>query len=98
MSIRSVDIISITEARAKLAELADEIVRDGTEKILTRNGVGQVALIGAKRLDYYHALEAEHADLEALLDAQRGLEDIAAGRTMGIKALRSRVASKAKRR
>ena len=80
MVLRSVDIAPLTEARARLAELADEVVREGSEKLLTRNGVAQVALIDAKRLDYYHALEAQQADLESLLEAQRGLEDMVAGR------------------
>jgi len=91
MALRSVDIVPITEARARLAELADEVVREGSEKILTRNGVAQVALIDAKRLDYYHALEAQQADLESLLEAQRGLEDMVAGRTLSASELRHRL-------
>ena len=92
MTIRSTDILSITEARARLAELAEEVVREGTEKILTRNGVGQVALIDARRLDYYHSLEAQQADLEAMLEAQRGLEDIVADRLLSAEALKGRLA------
>ena len=91
MSIRSQDIVPITEARAKLAELAEEVVRDGSEKILTKNGAGHVALIDAKRLDYYHALEAEQANLDALLEAQKALEDVLAGRTLSSEELRARV-------
>lgn len=95
MPFRSIDVVPISEARARLAELAAEVVRDGSEKLLTRNGVGEVALIDAKRLDYYHALEAEQADLESVLEAQRGLEDVLAGRTLTLEELRARFAPSA---
>ncbi len=94
MTIRSTDIVSITDARARLAELADEIMRDGSEKILTKNGAGVVALIDARRLDYYHSLEAMQANFDALLEAKKGLEDIAAGRTLTRQQLRARLATK----
>ena len=92
MSISTIDIVPISEARARLTELAEEVARDGSEKLLTRNGVGLVALIDAKRLDYYHGLEAEQFQLDLLIDAQRGLEDILAGRTMTGEELRARLA------
>jgi prevent-host-death family protein len=95
MPFRSIDVVPISEARARLAELAAEVVRDGSEKLLTRNGVGEVALIDAKRLDYYHALEAEQADLDSILEAQRGLEDVVAGRTLTLDELRARFAPSA---
>lgn len=41
-------------------ELADA-VKGGAEKIITKNGESYVALIDAKRLDYYHRLENEHS-------------------------------------
>ena len=61
MAIRTSDIVSISEARARLTDLAEEVVSQGTEKVLTKNGVGYVALIDARRLDEYHALAEEHA-------------------------------------
>ena len=30
------------------------------EKVLTKNGVRFVAIVGARKLNYYHALEEEH--------------------------------------
>ena len=53
----------------------------GAEKIITKNGASYVALIDANRLDYYHRLERERIHLLLIDDAQRGLADIAAGRT-----------------
>jgi len=56
-------------------------VKQGSEKIITKNGESYVALIDANRLDYYHRLERERIHLLLLEDVKRGLADIAAGRT-----------------
>jgi prevent-host-death family protein len=74
------DVIPLSQARANLSELADQ-VKAGAEKIVTKNGESYIALIDAKRLDYYHQLERERIHLLLIDDARRGLEDIAAGRT-----------------
>ena len=80
MSISATDVVPFTQARANLSELADQ-VKAGAEKIITKNGESYVALIDARRLDYYHRLERERIHLLLIDDARRGLEDIAAGRT-----------------
>jgi prevent-host-death family protein len=74
------DIIPLTQARAKLSELADA-ARGGEDKIITKNGESYVALISADKLAYYHQLERERLHLLFLEDARQGYEDIAAGRT-----------------
>ena len=56
-------------------------MKQGSEKIITKNGESCVALIDANRLDYYHRLERERIHLLLLEDVKRGLADIAAGRT-----------------
>ena len=89
--VRSKDVVSITEARAKLTELAEEVATAGAEKLLTKNGASFVALIDARKLDYYHALELEHANLVMLDEVERGLADIAAGRTIPARELRRRL-------
>lgn len=73
------DVVPISEARARLTELSDEVV-NGAEKLLTKNGAAYVAIIDARKLDYYHALEAEHAHLILLSEAEVGLREILAGR------------------
>lgn len=78
MAFSTQDVIPLSQARAKLSELADQ-VKAGAEKIITKNGESHVALIDAARLDYYHQLERERIHLLILEDARRGLEDIAAG-------------------
>jgi len=48
MSLRTSDVVSISEARARLTELAEEVVRDGAEKVLTKNGASYVAIVDVK--------------------------------------------------
>lgn len=80
MPIAAKDVVPFTQARAHLSELADE-VKEGHEKVITKNGESYVALIDADRLDYYHRLERERIHLLLLEDVKRGLDDIATGRT-----------------
>ncbi|MGY0559244.1 MULTISPECIES: type II toxin-antitoxin system prevent-host-death family antitoxin [unclassified Luteimonas] len=76
MAITSQDIVPFNKARADLTRLAEE-VRAGHEKIITRNGESYVALVDARKLDYYHRLEREKL---ARANAQLGLlNDVAAG-------------------
>lgn len=78
MSITTQDLVPIGEARARLTQLAEDVVA-GAEKLLTKNGVAYVALVDAKKLDYYHALEEEHASLVLLTEAEAGLREVLAG-------------------
>ena len=79
MSFSANDIVPLSQARAKLSELADA-VKGGAEKIITKNGESYVALIDANRLDYYHRLEIERIHLLLIGEADKGLDDVAAGR------------------
>lgn len=79
MALRTSDVVPISEARARLTELAEDVVGTGAEKVLTKNGASYVALIDARRLDHYHALEAEHANLVLADDATTGLKQALAG-------------------
>ena len=79
MSFNALDIVPISEARARLTELSDEVV-GGAEKLLTKNGSAYVALVDAKKLDYYHALEEEHASLILMTEAEIGLREVLAGK------------------
>ena len=80
MAFSAGDVIPLSQARANLSELADQ-VKAGAEKIITKNGESYVALIDADRLDHYHRLERERIHLLLIDDARKGLEDVAAGRT-----------------
>lgn len=85
MAITAADIVPLSQARANLSELADQ-VKAGAEKIITKNGESYVALIDAVRLDYYHRLERERIHLLLIDDASKGLDDLAAGRTQDARA------------
>lgn len=78
MAITAGDVISLSQARATLSELADQ-VKAGAEKIITKNGESYVALIDSQRLDYYHQLERERIHLLLIDEASHGLADVAAG-------------------
>ncbi len=80
MGIAASDIVPFSQARTNLSQLVEE-VRLGAEKIITKNGEAVVALIAAKRLDYYHRLERERVHLLLLDEVEKGLADVAAGRT-----------------
>lgn len=78
MSFSTQDVVPISDARARLTELSDEVVA-GAEKLLTKNGAAYVAIVDAKKLDYYHTLEEEHAGLILLGEAEVGLRQLLAG-------------------
>ncbi len=80
MAFTASDVVPLTQARANLSELADQ-VKAGSEKIITKNGESYVALIDAERLDYYHRLERERIHLLLIDEVEKGLADIEAGRT-----------------
>ncbi|MSQ53050.1 MAG: type II toxin-antitoxin system Phd/YefM family antitoxin [Betaproteobacteria bacterium] len=97
--IVSKDIVPISQARARLTELADEVSKSGEEKVFTRNGESYVALITAGQLDDYRRLrEAEQVSkLRALVEAA---EDIKVGRVYSWETFKPRLArlhAKAKR-
>jgi len=79
MGISANDVIPLSQARANFSELAEE-VKAGAEKIVTKNGESYIALIDARRLDYYHQLERERIHLLLIDEAAKGLDDAAAGR------------------
>ena len=50
MAISARDIVPLSQARASLSELAEQ-VKAGAEKIITKNGESYIALIDAERLE-----------------------------------------------
>jgi hypothetical protein len=62
------------------------------EKVLTKNGVSFVAIVGARKLNYYHALKEEHASLVLLDGAETGLEELLAGKRISTDELISALA------
>jgi prevent-host-death family protein len=89
MSFNTEDIVPLNQVRARLTELAEE-VREGCEKIITKNGESYVALVDARRLDHYHRLEREHIHLTLIDEVRRGLADVREGRTVPVGELRAK--------
>jgi antitoxin (DNA-binding transcriptional repressor) of toxin-antitoxin stability system len=89
MPITSNDIVPLKETRARLTELAEGACQ-GHEKIITRNGKAYVALIDARRLDYYHRLERENIHLTLLEDAGRGWDNVESGDLLSVAELKTR--------
>lgn len=79
MVLTTRDVVPMSQARASFSLIAED-VKAGAEKVITKNGEAYVAVIDAKRLDYYHQLERERIHLLLLQDADAGLQDVAAGR------------------
>ena len=77
MAFTAGDVVPLTQARATLSDLVEQ-VKAGAEKIITKNGESYVAIIDSQRLDYYHQLERERIHLLLIDDAGKGLDDIAA--------------------
>ncbi len=97
MPMDSDDIVPLSQLRARLTDLAEE-VRAGKEKIITRNGESYVALIDAGRLDHYHRLEREHIHLGLLEEAEGGWADVEAGRVLSVAELRGKYKRSRKKR
>lgn len=99
MAFTASDVIPLTQARATLSDLFEQ-VKAGAEKIITKNGESYVAIIDSQRLDYYHQLERERIHLLLIDDAGQGLDDIAAGKVKDARntltAVKRRRAAKAK--
>lgn len=79
MAYTAKDIIPLSQARANLSELVEE-VRGGTEKIITKNGESCAALISTEKLEMYYRMERNRIHMLLLEDALAGLEDLKAGR------------------
>ena len=97
MTFTASDVVPLTQARANLSELADQ-VKAGAEKIITKNGESYVALIDSARLDYYHRLERERIHLLLLDDVEKGLCDVDAGRTRDARAALAQLKKRAAKR
>ena len=93
MGFSSKDVVSLSQARARLSELADE-VKSGAEKLITKNGEGYVALVDAARLDHYHRLERASIQLLLLDEIEKGAADVDAGRTSDARSMLRRLKQK----
>ena len=92
MHIFSTDVASITSARARLTEIAAEVIASGQPKVVTRNGERYVAVVSVVDLDEYQRLRAaDH--MRNLHDLSRAAREIAEGRAISVAAFRKRAAA-----
>ncbi len=96
MQIALSNIVPISQARARLTELADEVATDGRPKLFTRNGTGYVALIGANALEELENFRS--AALVANLRAVReALPEIQNGTGRGVSEFRAHAKARVKK-
>ena len=75
MAYTAKDILPLSQARANLSELVEE-VRGGTEKIITKNGESCAALISTEKLEMFYRMEKSRIHLMLLRDALTALKNL----------------------
>ena len=75
------EIIPITEAKARIAELADRVAREHDHFTITRNGRADVMLISVAEYESMHETLDILGDDAALADLRQSREDFTAGDT-----------------
>lgn len=75
------ETIPITEAKARIAELADRVAREHDHFTITRNGRADVMLISVAEYESMRETLDLLSDDEALADLRQSREDFASGDT-----------------
>jgi antitoxin YefM len=75
------ETIPITEAKARIAELADRVAREHDHFTITRNGRADVMLISVAEYESMQETLDILGDQEAVADLHQSREDFAAGDT-----------------
>ncbi|MBO0802990.1 MAG: type II toxin-antitoxin system Phd/YefM family antitoxin [Nocardiopsaceae bacterium] len=78
------ETIPITEAKARIAELADRVAREHDHFTITRNGRSDVMLISVAEYESMQETLDILGDDETLGDLRRSREDFAAGDTFSL--------------
>lgn len=83
------ETIPITEAKARIAELADRVAREHDHFTITRNGRADVMLISVAEYESMQETLDLLADSEALADLRQSREDFGAGDTFSVDEVRA---------
>jgi len=78
------ETIPITEAKARIAELADRVAREHDHFTITRNGRADVMLISVAEYESMRETLDLLSDDEALADLRQSREDFDAGDTFSM--------------
>lgn len=76
-------VIPLSDAKARLSEIADELVRTHERAHITRNGREYAVLLAAEDLASLEATPELLADQAAMQSVQQADADLAAGRFVG---------------
>jgi antitoxin YefM len=85
----SMETIPITEAKARIAELADRVAREHDHFTITRNGRADVMLISVAEYESMQETLDLLSDNEALADLRQSREDFATGDTFSVDEVRA---------
>jgi antitoxin YefM len=85
----TMETIPITEAKARIAELADRVAREHDHFTITRNGRADVMLISVAEYESMQETLDLLADEDALADLRQSREDFAVGDTFTIDEVRA---------
>ena len=83
------ETIPITEAKARIAELADRVAREHDHFTITRNGRADVMLISVAEYESMRETLDILSDEEARADLRRARKDFAAGDTLDARRVRA---------
>jgi antitoxin YefM len=83
------ETIPITEAKARIAELADRVARQHDHFTITRNGRADVMLISVAEYESLQETLDLLSDDDALADLRQSREDFAAGDTSAVDEVRA---------
>jgi len=85
----AMETIPITEAKARIAELADRVAREHDHFTITRNGRADVMLISVAEYESMRETLDLLSDNEALSDLRQSREDFAGGDTFSVDEIRA---------
>lgn len=85
------ETIPITEAKARIAELADRVAREHDHFTITRNGRADVMLISVAEYESMQETLDLLSDDEALADLRQSRKDFAAGDTFTVDEIRAQL-------
>lgn len=83
------DTLPLSEAKARLSEIADEVDRTHQRVHITKNGRSYVVLVSAEDLESMEATLELLSDPEAMERVRRAQADLAAGRGTGAEEMAS---------
>jgi antitoxin YefM len=83
------ETIPITEAKARIAELADRVAREHDHFTITRNGRADVMLISVAEYESMQETLDLLSDEDTLADLRQSKKDFAAGETFTVDEVRA---------